>query len=130
MVECVRLEGRAARGVAAEENAAIGGPSYRKSDGTERTLENVLRDIAKHLAKGSTDKDMTKALHGAMAELGKKEGVLSVTSMNQLVHNTVFSVTTSDVCTVFSNVFPLLKAMNQWPGVVRRQVLTQYRSVA
>jgi hypothetical protein len=51
-------------------------------------------------------------LHGAMTEIAKTEGILSVTSMNQLVHNTTFSVTTGDVCTTFGNIYPLLEAMN------------------
>ena len=48
-----------------------------------------------------------------MVELGKPEGILSVTSMNQLVHNPTFSITSGDISSMFGNVFPLLFAMNR-----------------
>lgn len=47
------------------------------------------------------------------AELAKPTGLLSVTSMNQLVHNPAFSVTASDISSLFNNIFPLLEALNQ-----------------
>ena len=47
-----------------------------------------------------------------MTELGKSEGILSVTSMNQLIHNPRFSVGTSDLAVVSANIFPLLEAMS------------------
>jgi len=55
---------------------------------------------------------MVKTLHGAMTEIGKSDGILSVTSMNQLVHNPSFSVLSGDICTLFGNIYPLLEAMN------------------
>jgi hypothetical protein len=55
---------------------------------------------------------MEKVLHGAMAELGRSDGLLSVKSMNQLVHNPAFSVIPKDICTLFGNIYPLLEAMN------------------
>ena len=73
----------------------------------------VLRDITNHLTKNKADKERTKQLHGAMTELARPEGLLSVTSMNQLVHSPKFSVTTGDVCQLFGNIFPLLEAMNE-----------------
>ncbi|MGB7070107.1 MAG: hypothetical protein WBD22_11490 [Pyrinomonadaceae bacterium] len=95
------------------DHAAAGGPALKRQDGGDRSLADVLRDITVHLTNNKTDKEMVKALHGAMTELGKQEGMLSVTSMNQLVHNTKFSITPHDVATRFGNVFPLLQAMNQ-----------------
>jgi len=65
-----------------------------------------------HLTKNQSDKDMVRALHGAMSELGKKDGLLSVTSMNQLVHNPRFSVTSTDIANLFGNVFPIVEWMN------------------
>jgi hypothetical protein len=96
-----------------KESMAKGGPSATKSDGRERTLVDILRDIVKHLTNNKKDKTMTKVLHGAMTEIARSEGLLSVTSMNQLVHNPNFNVTTTDVCVLFGNVFPLLEAMNE-----------------
>lgn len=58
------------------------------------------------------DQAALKVLHGAMAELARPEGFLSVTSMNQLVHNARFTVTPTDVCVLFGNIFPLLECMN------------------
>ena len=94
------------------EHGAKGGLSTKKK-GKDRPLVDILRDITKHLTKSNTDKERTKQLHGAMAELARPEGLLSVTSMNQLVHNPKFSVTTGDVCQLFGNIFPLLEAMNE-----------------
>jgi hypothetical protein len=95
------------------DHAGKGGPSAIKADGNDRTLVDVLREIHVHLTKNNTDKLMIKELHGAMAELGKPDSFLSVTSMNQLVHNPKFIVDETHISTLFSNVFPLLQAMNR-----------------
>lgn len=84
----------------------------KKNTGQEKNLADLLRDITKHLTGNNANKEMTKALHGAIAELASTDSFLSVTSMNQLVHNPKFSVTPSHVATLFGNVFPLLEAMN------------------
>ena len=93
------------------DHAASGGPSATKSGG-ERSLVDVLRDITTHLTKNKTDKAKLKELHGALTELAKADGILSVTSMNQLIHNPRFSVATSDLAVLVANVFPLLEAMS------------------
>lgn len=78
----------------------------------DKTLVEVLSAITSHLTNNNTDKARVKILHGAMTELGKTDGILSVTSMNQLVHNPSFSIVPSDICTLFNNIFPLLEEMN------------------
>lgn len=95
-----------------DDHLASGGPSSTKPDGAEKSLVNLLREITGHLTNQKTDRVMVKTLHGALTELAKQDGVLSVTSMNQLVHNPKFSITASDICTLFGNIFPLLEAMN------------------
>ncbi|KAB2965634.1 MAG: hypothetical protein F9K16_01380 [Thermoanaerobaculia bacterium] len=95
-----------------DDHAKAGGPSATKSSGEERHLVEILRDITKHATSNNSDRAKKKALHGAMTELGKAQGILSVTSMNQLVHNPRFSVAPSDVAVTFGNVFPLLEEMN------------------
>lgn len=77
-----------------------------------KTLAEILKEITKHLTDNSSDKILVKSLHGAITEISKPAGILSVTSMNQLVHNPSFSVIPSDICTLFSNIFPLLKELN------------------
>ena len=94
------------------QHGPTGGLSAKKK-GRDRPLVDILQDITKHLTKNKSDKERTKQLHGAMTELARPEGLLSVTSMNQLVHNPKFSVTTGDVCQLFGNIFPLLEAMNE-----------------
>ena len=84
-----------------------------KPDGTDRRLVDVLRDITNHLTKNKIDKKRTKELHGALTELASSEGILSVTSMNALVHHPTFSIAPKDISRLFFNVFPLLKAMNE-----------------
>ncbi len=93
--------------------AANGGPAATKADGNDRPLVDILRDITQQLTRSNKDKNMVKMLHGAMTELGKKEGILSVTSMNQLIHNPKISVNETHVSSLFGNIFPLLEAMNR-----------------
>ncbi len=95
-----------------QDHAAAAGPKYADSKGEDRKLVDVLRDITNHLTKNKKDRAMMKTLHGAMTELGKSEGLLSVTSLNQLIHSPRFSVKASDISNLFHNVFPLLEAMN------------------
>ncbi|WP_155634127.1 nucleoporin [Burkholderia territorii] len=81
--------------------------------GIDKPLVEVLRDITRHLTEDRKDKEMVRELHGAMAEIAKPEGMLSVTSMNQLVHNPKFSHQPTDIAILFGNIFPLLDAMNR-----------------
>ncbi|MDR1182906.1 MAG: hypothetical protein LBL13_13110 [Bacteroidales bacterium] len=78
----------------------------------DKTLIEVLTAITNHLTNNNADKARVKILHGAMTELGKTDGILSVTSMNQLVHNPSFSIAPSDICILFNNIFQLLEEMN------------------
>lgn len=89
-----------------------GGPDPKKKDGSDKSLADLLRDIVKHLTNNGADKVKVKVLHGPKTELAKKDGLLSVTSMNQLVHHRSFSVSPPDICILFGNVFPLLEEMN------------------
>lgn len=89
-----------------------GGPDPKKKDGSDKSLADLLSDIVKHLTNNGADKAKVKVLHGPMTELAKKDGLLSVTSMNHLVHHPSFSVSLPDICILFGNVFPLLEEMN------------------
>lgn len=94
------------------DHASSGGPRTTKPNGQDKALVDLLRDITKHLTKNKADKEKVKLLHGAMTELGRSEGLLSVTSLNQLVHNPRFSVAPFDIAVLLGNVFPLLEAMS------------------
>ena len=94
------------------DHASSRGPSVTRKNGKDRPLVDVLRDITQHLTNNQTDNEKVRALHGAMTELARRQGLLSVASMNQLVHNPKFSVTPSDIAVTFANVFPLLEEMN------------------
>ncbi|HEX8312912.1 MAG TPA: hypothetical protein VF614_16430 [Chthoniobacteraceae bacterium] len=89
------------------------GPKATDAQGNDRPLVDVLRDVVKHLTGGNMRTPLGKELHGAMTVLAKPTSIFSVTSMNQLVHNPRFSVSSSDICSMFGNVFPLLEAMNR-----------------
>ncbi len=95
-----------------DDHAQANGPKTKKPNGEDRPLVEVLRDVTNHLTSNKQDKATLKVLHGAMAELGKPDGFLSVTSFNQLVHNPKFSVDETHISTLFSNIFPLLTMMN------------------
>lgn len=95
-----------------EDHKGSGGPSATKSDGTDVPLAQLLKDIVAHLHNNKQDKAMLKLLHGPLMELASHDGILSVTSMNQLVHNPKFGLKPSEISLVFHRVFPLLDKMN------------------
>lgn len=83
-----------------------------KSDGNDKSLVEILRLVTNHLTTNNRNTAMVKVLTGAMAEISNPNRLLSVTSMNQLVHNPKFSVIPNDICILFGNIFPLLEFMN------------------
>lgn len=87
--------------------------SVTKSDGREKSLDALLKDIIAHLINASANKaEMRHTLHGSLTEFSRADGLLSVTSMNQVVHSTSFTITPADISSRFGNVFPLLEALN------------------
>jgi hypothetical protein len=103
-----------------EDHKPSGGPKA-VNNGEDRKLVEVLRDIYNHMANAkaaaSPDKkaprEWVKHLHGAMTELTRANSLFSVNSLNQLVHHESFTVTETHICSVFSNVFPMLEEMNR-----------------
>ena len=89
-----------------------GGPEAKKKDGRDKELVELLRDVATHIIGMPEDVAKKKLLHGALTELGKKDGILSVTSINNLVHSPSFSIAPPDISLLFGNVFPMIEAMN------------------
>ena len=87
-------------------------PTATKNDGNDKILADVLGEIVKHLTQNNNDKQMVRLLHGPLTEIQRKDDILSVTSMNQLVHNPSFTILPGDIPTLFSNIFPLLEKMN------------------
>lgn len=89
------------------------GLSTTKPDGKNRNLVDILKQVAHHLVeKSGNDPEIKKQLTGTHVEITKGVGVLSVTSLNQLVHNKDFTVSGTDVATSFHNSFPLLEKMS------------------
>jgi hypothetical protein len=96
-----------------EDQKANGGPdSYDHKNKREKQTADLLREIVVFMTKNGQDKIVQKRLHGAIADLASKDGLLSITSMNQLIHSTTFSVQPKDISLLFHNIFPLLSAMN------------------
>ncbi|HBN5711779.1 hypothetical protein Q4R38_05210 [Morganella morganii] len=87
-------------------------PKYVKSDGSDRNLSDILRDIVSYLTQNKADKQMVKLLHGPLTEIARPDGLLSITSMNQLVHNPRFVIRSSDIPALFTSIFPLIEKMN------------------
>lgn len=94
------------------DHTKTGGPSASNAKGEDRALVDILRDITTHLTANNTNRVIQRKLHGAITELANSSGILSVTSMNQLVHNPKFTIDEVHIATVFSNIFPLLEAMD------------------
>jgi hypothetical protein len=88
------------------------GLSATKADGNDKNLSDILREIVTLMTSNKQDREKLKLLHGALTELNKKDGILSVTSFNQLIHNPRFSIQPNDICILFHNIFPLLEEMN------------------
>jgi hypothetical protein len=89
--------------------------TYTLKDGKkfDKKLVDILKESRKHLvANAEVPKVTEQLLHGAITELTKPEGLLSVTSLNNLVHNPNFSTSGENIASIFSNVFPLLKLLN------------------
>ena len=89
--------------------ASSSGPTYLNKNGNSKRLADILKEIQIHMANNNNDKEKMKELHGAITEIAKSEGLLSVTSMNQLVHNSSFSIQPNDISILFGNIFPLLE---------------------
>jgi len=95
-----------------DDHASTGGPRYLTSNGRDRNLVDVLKDVVAHLTANQKNAAMTRVLHGAITELADPASMLSVTSLNQLIHNPRFVATSTNICSLFYNVFPLLEQMN------------------
>jgi hypothetical protein len=88
-----------------------------KPGGNEKSLLEMLRAVHDHLvtdptARGRKNTALVRKFHGAMTELGNPTSVLSITSMNSLVHHLSFSVSSDNACVAFGNIYPLMEAMN------------------
>ena len=81
--------------------------------GKDKSLAEALRGICEYLTQNNSDKEMLKKLHGALTELAEPNSLLSVTSLNQLVHNPNFTVAPQAIATRFTNIFPLLELINK-----------------
>jgi hypothetical protein len=100
--------------IAAKQYAAVYAIPLTKGGGKDKTLLDLLKDASGHLTAGKPPMDpLVKRLHGALQDLANPHGFLSITSLNQLVHNPSFSAKPSDICVVFHNVFPLLEEMTK-----------------
>ncbi|MBN8688625.1 MAG: hypothetical protein J0M10_16520 [Chitinophagales bacterium] len=101
-----------AKAYCADHNIPMTEPSKVNQPVKEKPLAKLLREITKNLTNNNQNKAQVKILHGALTEIDKSTGILSVTSMNNLVHNPAFSVQPSDISILFGNIYPLLEAMN------------------
>ena len=73
-----------------------------------------LRKIIDDAISFFVEKDVSnqKKLYGAKVTLGNDNSILSVTSLNQLIHNPKFSLSSGDICRGFHNIFPLIELLN------------------
>ncbi len=100
--------------IGAKQYAAAYQIPMTKSGGKDKSLLDLLKDASSHLTKGKPPMDpLVKRLHGGLQELANPHGFLSITSLNQLVHNPKFSAKSGDICVVFHNVFPFLEEITK-----------------
>lgn len=86
--------------------------SLTKQNGKDKSLVETLIEVKNHLTANNSNTAKVKILHGAMLNITTPDKLLSVTSLNHLVHNPNFSIIPSDICILFGNIFPLLEEMN------------------
>lgn len=79
----------------------------------DKSLSDLLDEIISKLTNNGTDQAMKRKIHGAKTELKRSDGILSMTSMNQLVHNPRYSIAPNDIYHLVGNVFPLLEVINE-----------------
>jgi hypothetical protein len=96
-----------------EDHKADGLTSYDKAKNRDKVLVAMLRELVNHMTQSGVDKEMDRKLSGAMAELGKQDGLLSTTAMNQLVHNLNYVILPSEIPLIFGRIFPLLEQLNK-----------------
>jgi len=84
-------------------------------DGKELSLKDKLNQVIKHMVKfNPRDDDMLKKrLYSAQSVINDKFSILSVRSLNELVHNTHFITSADHIRSVLHNVMPLLEEMNR-----------------
>lgn len=81
-----------------------------KGKAYSRELSKVIEDAISFFVK--KDVSNQKKLHPAKVTLGNDNSILSVTSLNQLIHNPKFSLSSVDICIGFHNIFPLIELLN------------------
>lgn len=96
-----------------EDNKNVTGAPKTTKNGNDRNLKDILDEICKFQVGTPPDKTKQKQLHSAMVVLGNPNSILSVTSMNQLIHNPVFVTDAASIGKLFGNVSTLLLSMNE-----------------
>lgn len=84
-----------------------------RENNRDRSLLDLLKSVVKHITDNHSDMDKERRLYGAIQELNNPTGILSVVSMNQLIHNSQVIAKPSSIAVVFHHVFPLLEEMNK-----------------
>jgi hypothetical protein len=91
-----------------DDYKSSGAPSPLESNGNDKKLAKLLGEIHAHMISNSTDKIKVKHLNGAKTEISKPDGILSVTSLNQLIHNQNSCIGATDIAIAFNKILPLL----------------------
>lgn len=76
----------------------------------DRPLKEIIKDTIVFFE--NTNVSNLKKLYPAKMTLSNDDSVLSVTSLNQLIHNPKFSLSSVDICVGFHNIFPLIELLN------------------
>ncbi len=93
-----------------ENNPEVLAIVEKKDKNRDRPLKEIITDAISFFE--NSDVSNKKRLYPAKATLANTDGLLSVTSLNQLIHNQRFSLSSVDVCVGFHNVFPLIELLN------------------
>lgn len=91
-------------------------PTFRvtpKGDRKEKSLGELLVEASKHLQAATTDRGIIGDLRTAQAEINAPHGLLTIPTMNGLVHSGTAIVTEAQAVAGFHKIFPLLVHLNK-----------------
>lgn len=94
----------------AENNSAAFELFENKEKNRDRPLKKIVNDAIIFFEK--IDVSNQKKLYPAKSTLSNDNSILSVTSLNQLIHNPKYSLSSTDICVGFHNIFPLIELLN------------------
>jgi hypothetical protein len=85
----------------------------KKGQAKDKSLAELLDDEGKRILSTTTDKVTISEIKTAISEIKNPHSVLSISTMNALVHSSTFTITPAHIIAGFHKIFPLLVELNK-----------------